>query len=46
MTKRVNESYAETQDIRETMKDTGLTFDVVREMVGFWDEFDFTDTED
>ena len=44
MSKRVNASYAETQDIRETMRDTGLPFDVVWEMVGFKDKFDFVET--
>ena len=41
--KRVNQSYATTQDIRETMKDTGLTFDIVWEMTGNKDSFDFMD---
>ena len=31
MAKRVNESYALTGDIRETMRDTGLPFDCVFE---------------
>ena len=43
VSKRVNESYAETQDIRETMKETGLPFDDVREKLGFKDEFDFVE---
>ena len=38
---RVNASYAETQDIRVTMKETGLPFDLVWEMVGFKDEMDW-----
>jgi len=41
ISKRVNASYAETQNIRETMKETGLPFDDVWEMLGFKDEFDF-----
>ena len=41
--KRVNESYAMTQNIRETMKDTKLPFDCVFEAIGFKDEFDFAD---
>jgi hypothetical protein len=41
MSKRVNASYRRTQDIRETMKDTGLPFDLVWEMVGFKDEMDW-----
>ena len=46
MSKRVNKSYAETQDIRETMRETELTFDVVWEMVGFRDEMDWVETQD
>ena len=37
----VNKSYAETGDIHQTMRETRLPFDVVWEMVGFKDEFDF-----
>ena len=44
ISKRVNASYADTQDIRATMKDTGLSFDVVWEMVGMKDEMDCLDT--
>ena len=40
LSKRVNASYAETQDIRETMRETRLPFGVVWEMVGFKDEAD------
>ena len=39
--KLVNMSYAETGDIHQTMRETRLPFDVVWEMVGFKDEFDF-----
>jgi hypothetical protein len=46
ISKRVNASYAHTQDIRETMKDTGLPFDVVWEMVGMKDEMDCLDTQE
>ena len=42
--KLVNESYAETGDIHQTMRETRLPFDVVWEMVGFKDEFDFVGT--
>ena len=42
--KLVNKSYAETGDIRQTMRETRLPFDVVWEMVGFKDEFDFVET--
>ena len=41
ISKRVNASYAETGDIRETMRETELTFDVVWEMVGYADYFAF-----
>ena len=46
ISKRVNASYAETGDIRETMRETRLPFDVVWEMVGFRDEMDWVETED
>lgn len=46
ISKRVNATYADTQDIRATMKDTGLPFDLVWEMVGFKDEMDWTDAGD
>ena len=39
----VNASYAKTSDIRETMKETGLTFDEVWDMTGMKDIFDFDD---
>lgn len=44
--RQVNKSYAYTQDIRATMKDTGLSFDVVWEMVGFKDAVDWMDTQE
>lgn len=40
----VNKSYRKTRDIRETMKETGLSFDEVWEMVGLKDCFDFQET--
>ena len=43
MVTRVNQAYAETGDIRQTIKDTGLPFDLVWEMVGFKDQMDFMD---
>ena len=46
ISKRVNESYAETQDIRQTMRETRLPFDVVWEMVAFRDEVECLDTQD
>ena len=44
--KLVNATYAETRDIRETMRETRLPFDVVWEMVGFRDEMDWVETQD
>jgi hypothetical protein len=46
MSKRVNASYRRTGDIRLTMRETELTFDVVWEMVGFRDEMDWVDTQE
>ena len=46
MSKRVNATYAETRDIRETMRETRLPFDVVWEMVGMKDEMDWVETQD
>ena len=46
MSKRVNASYRRTGDIRLTMRETELTFDVVWEMVGFRDEMDCLDTQE
>ena len=42
----VNASYAKTNDIRETMKETGVSFDEVWDMAGMRDYFDFYDGED
>jgi hypothetical protein len=44
--KLVNKSYAETGDIRQTVRETRIPVDVVWEMVGFKDEMDWMDTED
>ena len=44
--KLVNASYAETRDIRETMRETRLPFDIVWEMVGYADYFAFEGDED
>ena len=41
---KVNESYKITNDVRETVKETGLHFDVVWEMLGFKDWYDFYET--
>ena len=43
--KRVNASYAETGNIRLTMRETRLPFSVVWEMLGFKDEMDWMETE-
>jgi hypothetical protein len=44
ISKRVNKSYAETEDIHQTMRETRLPFDVVWEMVGFKDEMETEDS--
>ena len=44
MSERVNASYRRTGDVRLTMKDTGLPFDIVWAMVGFKDMDDFGST--
>ena len=44
--KTVNDSYRKTGDIRETMKETGLSFDEVWDMTGFKDWFDFVETDE
>ena len=41
ISKRVNESYAETQDLRQTMHETRLPFALVWEMLGFKDQMDW-----
>ena len=43
---KVNKSYKRTNDVRETVKETGIDFDVVWEMLGFKDYFDFYETEE
>jgi hypothetical protein len=43
--KLVNASYAETEDIHQTMRETRLPFAVVWEMVGFKDEMDWMDED-
>ena len=40
----VNASYAQTKDIWETMRETGVSFSEVWEMVGMKDYFDFEET--
>lgn len=41
LSKIVNDSYRRTNNIRETMKETGLSFDEVWDMTGFKDWFDW-----
>ena len=41
LSKIVNDSYGRTNNIRETMKETGLSFDEVWDMTGFKDWFDW-----
>ena len=43
---KVNETYKRTDDVRKTVKETGIDFDVVWEILGFKDSFDFYDTEE
>ena len=42
----VNASYAKTKDIRETMRETGVSFSEVWEMIGMKDYFDFEETNE
>ena len=46
LSKTVNEVYRETEDIRKTIQRTELSFDVVWDMTGMKDWFDFYDGED
>ena len=39
-------SYEKTGDIRETVKETGIEFNIVWEMLGSKDYFDFQETEE
>ena len=45
LSKVVNESYAKTNNIRKTVKETGIPFDLVWDMTGLKDSFDFYDGE-
>ena len=40
----VSESYSRTKDIRETMRETGVSLSEVWEMIGMKDYFDFEET--
>ena len=42
--KLVNATYARTQDIRQTMRETRLPFDVEWKCLGYRGEFDFVET--
>ena len=44
LSKIVNESYANTNDIRKTVKETGIPFDLVWDMAGMKENFDFVET--
>ena len=44
--KKVRNSYQNTGDIRETVKETGIEFNIVWEILGFKDCFDFQETEE
>ena len=46
LSKTVNEVYRETEDIRKTIQRTGLPFDLIWDMTGMKDYFDFYDGED
>ena len=45
LAKTVNESYRKTRDIRVTVKETEIPFDLVWDMTGTKDYFDFYDEE-
>ena len=42
----VNASYAKTKDIRDTMRETGVSFSEVWEIIGLKDYFDFYEEGD
>ena len=46
MSKVTNESYTKTNDIRKTVKETGIPFSLVWDMTGYKDYFDFYENED
>ncbi len=46
LSKEVNDTYKKTEDVRETVKETGVPFDVVWESVGLKDWFDFYETDE
>jgi len=46
LSKKVTASYEKNDDIRETVKETGIVFNIVWEILGFKDYFDFQETEE
>jgi hypothetical protein len=46
LSKIVLTSFKKTNDIRETGKETGISFPLVWDMMGYKDYFDFYDNED
>ena len=42
----VNDSYKKTKDVRETVKETGVPFNEVWELIGNKDWFDFYETDE
>ena len=46
LSKIVHASYARTNDIRDTMKETGVSFGEVWELLGFKDYFDYEETSE
>ena len=45
ISKLVNDAYKDNPDIRTIAKDLGLPFDLIWDMTGLKDYFDFEDTE-
>ena len=45
ISKLVNDTYKDNPDIRTVVKDLGLPFDLVWDMTGLKDYFDFKETE-
>jgi hypothetical protein len=46
LSKTVNDSYKKTEDVRETVKETGVPFNEVWDMTGLKDWFDFYETDE
>ena len=45
LSKKVNESYKKTEDVRQTVSETDASFDDVWDMLGYKDYFDFEKDE-